>query len=128
MFAIIPAVVLMLTVSDPAVYAVEQGRKTGQKPKTDNEAAIEFCRQESLLRLKHQKTVKWLDFAKEESAGTFLVSGVRDAQSPAGETQSQTFTCRVEKAKTGWTLRMIQLFKESTKTGRDVFETNPPKK
>lgn len=77
-----------------------------------------------MTHLKYAKTVKWTDLAKEEADGQWLVSGVRDARSPSGEDVAQNFTCRVQKSKTGWRLRMIQVFKESSKTGRDVFLTS----
>ena len=91
--------------------------------KTDKTAAIEFCREQALTYLKHAKTVEWTDMAKDEPDGQWLVSGVRDARSPSGEDVAQNFSCRVQKSEKGWRLRMIQVFQESSKTGRDVFLT-----
>jgi hypothetical protein len=49
-----------------------------------------------------------------------LVSGVRTAKGPAGPTDQQ-YTCRVGLVAQKVRLKMLQLFKESTKSGKDVF-------
>jgi hypothetical protein len=103
--------------------ALHADQPRGPAPKTDKTAAIEFCRQEALTRLKYSKTLEWTDNAKDEGDGQWFVGGVRDARSPAGEDVMQNFNCRVQKTKTGWRLRMVQVWKESSKTGRDVFLT-----
>ena len=99
----------------------DQSRRPPQK--NDKTAAIEFCREQALTYLKYANTVEWTDTAKDEADGQWFVSGVRDARSPSGEDVEQIFSCRLQKRETGWHLRMIQVFKESSKTGRDVFLT-----
>jgi hypothetical protein len=71
--------------------------------------------------LKCQKTIEWHDRAKEESPGVFIVAGVRDAKAPDGSTVEQIYNCRVERLGDKWELRMVQVFKESSKTGKDMF-------
>ena len=89
-------------------------------PKT---RAIEFCRDQALTRFKYQKTVDWEASPKDEGGGLFLIVGFRDAKAPAGDTVTQQVTCRVERIGSGWKLRLIQIFKESSRTDKDVFET-----
>ena len=57
----------------------------------------------------------------EERTGVWLVAGVRTAEAPPGSVDQQ-FTCRVLVTKVGEQLKMIQIFKESSKTGKDIFE------
>ena len=113
------AVVTLLSLFCSASIAIAAPQT--KKPKTPKDQAIEFCRAQSLLRLKYATTVEWLDRAKEEAAGVWLVSGVRTAKAPSGETD-QTYTCRVSIQKGVPALKMLQLFKEHTSTGRDIFE------
>ena len=117
-----PAVALSIALG-LTVGALHAEQSRGPAPKTDKTAAIEFCRQEALTYLKYAKTLEWTDNAKAEGNGLWFVSGVRDARSPADEDVEQIYNCRAQKSQTGWRLRLIQVFKESSKTGRDVFLT-----
>ena len=92
-----------------------------KKAPTAKERAIVFCREQSLARLKYVKTVEWLDGAKEETPGTWFVSGVRTAAGPSGEVD-QIYGCRVQIVADKPTLKMIQIFKEASKSGKDIFE------
>jgi len=83
--------------------------------------AIDYCRSQASASLKYSQTVKWVDAAREERPGVWLVSGVRTAKTPSGNVD-QSFTCRADiSAKTPRLL--LQLFKDDTKSGRDVFIT-----
>jgi hypothetical protein len=114
------AVLLGITGTDVlrAAQASSESEKTG---KTAKQRAIDFCRAESVVRLKYAKTVEWDDLAKEEKAGTWLISGIRTAVAPSGNID-QIYTCRVQTVNNGAQLKMIQIFKESSKTGKDIFE------
>ncbi len=118
--------ILAIVLTAAALPDVVSGSQTPQKPRTAKEQAIDLCRLQSSTRLKYTTTVEWLDLAKEEKGGTFLVSGVRTAKGPSGDVD-QTFTCRVQIVNGKPQLRMIQLFKESTQSGRDVFQLFPEK-
>ena len=104
-----------------------QTRATAQKPKTAREQVVDLCRTQSAARLKYTNTVKWSDLAKEEKPGTWLVSGIRTAKSPSGNVDQQ-FTCRVQMVNGKPQLRMINLFKESTQSGKDVFQVFPERR
>lgn len=97
-----------------------------QRAKTASEQAIDWCRLQSAVRLKHSTTVEWEDSAKEEKGNTFLVAGIRTAKGPSGNVDQQ-FTCRVQMVDGKPQLRMIQLFKESTQSERDLFQLFPEK-
>ena len=117
----VEASAVMLSIGLAVSAGVRNGEQSARPaPKTDKVVAIEFCRAQALTYLKHAKTIEWTDNGKEEVAGQWLVSSVRDARSPSGDDVAQNFTCRVQKSKAGWRLRMMQVFKESSKTGRDV--------
>lgn len=113
----------MVLMDTPTIAGPQQRGKDGTRtPK--NSPAVQLCRSEAAARLKYLKTIQWTDLAKEEGGDQYLVSGTRDAKPPNGEVTTQQYTCRVQKTATGaWKLKMIQLFKEHTKTGKDVFET-----
>ena len=97
------------------------GQAQSKKVRAPKEIAVDFCREQSLIRLKYTKTVEWLDNGKEEKGGNWLVAGIRTADSPSGEVDQQ-YTCRVQVTSGTPVLRMIQIFKESSKTGKDIFE------
>jgi hypothetical protein len=105
-----------------AVAASSPSEKDDAKPKTPKDRATDFCRKEAGSRLKYAKTVKWTDLAKEEKSGTWLISGLRTAGSGSGEVDQQ-YTCRVQINGQTTSLKMIQIFKEASKTGEDIFET-----
>jgi hypothetical protein len=112
----------MRTLTTCALFAVIGIVVTAQSkpPRTPRDQAIEFCRAQSLAHLKFTSTVKWLDLAKEEKGGTWLVSGIRTAKGSPGNVDQQ-FTCRVQLVNGKPRLKLLQLFKESTKSGKDVF-------
>ncbi len=91
------------------------------KVRAPKDIAVDYCRAQSLIRLKYTKTVEWLDNGKEEKGGNWLIAGIRTADSPSGEVDQQ-YTCRVQVTRGKPALRMIQIFKESSKTGKDIFE------
>jgi len=96
--------------------------KTSQKKVlTPEERAVNFCRSESLLRLKYVRTVEWLDVAREEKPGVWIISGGRTARGPNGNVY-QSYDCRVEATGDALQLKLIQIFKEASKTGKDIFE------
>jgi hypothetical protein len=72
-----------------------------------------------MARMKYA-TVKWLDAAREERPGVWLVSEVRTAKGPAGNVDEQ-YNCRVSTAGGRTRLELLQIFKEASRTGRDVF-------
>lgn len=116
---VLVTLLLFLCTAVPAVIAAPQNKRA----KTPKDRVTEFCRQQALARLKYVKTVEWLDVAKEEAPGVWMISGVRTAKSPSGNTDQQ-YTCRVSLQKGTSTLKMIQIFKEASKTGRDIFEVH----
>jgi hypothetical protein len=97
--------------------------KRNVKTKTEDDQACEACLQYALPKLKYVRTVKWDPQAKAEGSGTFLVVGFRTAKGPSGNVMQQV-TCRVQKSTQGWNLKMLQIFHEASKTGRDVFEVH----
>jgi hypothetical protein len=100
----------------------EQPKTTSQKKGlTPEDRAVKFCRSESLLRLMHVRTVEWLDSAREEKPGVWLISGVRTARGPNGDVD-QGYTCRVVATDAALQLKLIQIFKDASKTGKDIFE------
>lgn len=111
-------VLLASVVGAHSIGADQAKSKTVRAPK---EIALNFCREQSLIRLKYKKTVEWLDNVREEKAGTWFIAGIRTADSPSGEVNQQ-YSCRVQVTGGGPVLRMIQIFKESSKTGKDIFE------
>jgi hypothetical protein len=117
--------VIMLCACSVALSAQRNAQTKAKKPqpvtKSLNELALEYCREFALTHLKYAKTLEWTDHAREETPGLFLVAGVRDAKAPDGEAVQQNYTCRFERVRDHWELRLFQAFKESTKTGRDVF-------
>lgn len=92
-----------------------------KKAKTPKDRAVEFCRTESLARLKYAKTIEWLDNSKEETTGVWLISGIRTAKAPS-DSVDQQYACRVQITNQKAQLKMIQIFKESSRTGKDIFE------
>ena len=106
-------------IAGTVVCAAQPTRKAVVTPEAQ---AIEFCREEAGRRLKYSATVRFTDGAEAQAPNIWLVSGVRTAKGPGGNVD-QLFTCRVELVKNRPALRLIQLFRESTKSGRDVFET-----
>ena len=114
----------MKTLTTCALFAAISIVVTAQSkaPRTPRDQVIEFCRTQAVAHLKFTTTAKWLDVAKEEKGGTWLVSGIRTAKGSPG-TVDQQFTCRVQLVNGKPRLRLLQLFKESTKTGKDVFLT-----
>lgn len=120
---ILAIVLLTLGAAWPDVVS---GSQTPQKPRTAKEQAVDFCRLQSSARLKYTTTVEWDDLAKEEKAGTFMIAGVRTAKGPS-DNVDQIYNCRVQIVNGKPQMRMIQLFKESTQSGRDVFLLSPEK-
>jgi hypothetical protein len=118
---------LLLVLCAFSVAVTSQGgaQPKGKKPvpatKSLNQQATDYCRDFSLTHLKYAKTLEWTDRAREETPGVFFVAGVRDAKAPDGETVEQNFSCRIERVGNRWELRLFQAFKESTKSGKDVF-------
>ena len=100
---------------------MQTSKRDQPKSITTKERAINFCRQESLTRLKYAKTLSWLDAGREEKAGVWLITGIREAAGPAGAVDQQ-YTCRVQMVADRAELKMIQIFKEASKSGKDIFE------
>lgn len=92
-------------------------------PKTPKDKATAFCRQQALARLKYAKTIEWADMDREESPAVWLITGVRTAKTPTGKTDQQ-YTCRVSLQAGTPQLKMIQIFKEASTTGKDIFEVH----
>jgi hypothetical protein len=115
--------ILALWIGGPSAQGSHVKRTAASNPKTPKDSAIEFCRVQALARFKYQKTVEWEATAKDEGNGLFLVVGFRDAKTPEGQTVTQQATCRVEKVRSGWKLKLIQIFKEASRTGKEIFET-----
>jgi hypothetical protein len=99
----------------------EMSQARSKRVRAPREIAIEACRSQSLIRLKYEKTVEWLDNAKEQKSEIWLITGIRTADSPSGQVDQQ-YTCRVQVTNDKPELRMIQIFKESSRTGKDIFE------
>ena len=116
-------VTALLVAAELPTFASVQ-TKPEPKRKPINERVIDFCREQSTVQLKYTTTVEWHDLVREENDGNWLVSGVRTAKGPDGNVD-QIFTCRVQMVNGKPQLRMIQLFHESTKTGKDVFQLFP---
>jgi hypothetical protein len=95
--------------------------KRNVKAKTDDDQACEACLCYALPQLKYVRTVKWDAQAKAEGSGTFLVVGFRTVKESSGNVMQQV-TCRVQKSANGWNLKMLQIFHEASKTGRNIFE------
>jgi hypothetical protein len=55
-----------------------------------------------------------------------MIAGVRTAKGPS-DNVDQIYNCRVQIVNGKPQMRMIQLFKESTQSGRDVFLLSPEK-
>jgi hypothetical protein len=91
--------------------------------KNPEEAVKAFCRSQALAKLKYTTTVEWSDLAREESPGTWIIAGLRKAKGPDGKVDQQ-YTCRVELRGVHPRLRLMQIFKEASKTGQDIFEVH----
>jgi hypothetical protein len=75
------------------------------------------------VRLKYEETLEWLESAREQEPGLWLVSGVRTAKTPSGP-RDQQYACRVSVRDREATLKLIQIFKEASRTGKDIFEVH----
>ncbi len=116
------AIGLAAWIAGSGISAQNAGKQPGTvEARSAKDRAIEFCRIEALTRLEFLKTMEWLDLAKEEPSGTWFVSGIRTAKSPAGPVDQQ-YACRVLISSGTLQLKMIQVFRGSSKTGKDVFE------
>ena len=114
---------LLVTVAALVVVAADQGSSANGvvKPRVPKDQAIAFCRDRALARLKYVTTVEWSDIAREEEPGTWIISGIRTAKAPS-ENADQQSSCRVQIVNNTAQLKFRQIFKESSKTGKDVFE------
>lgn len=119
---VLPAFIMVVLLGGSVLPTWTEGQTSKPKPPlSPNDQVVKYCRDLALTYLKHTQTIEWIGrFAKEEKSGTWLVSGVRTTKGRSGP-EDQQYACRIVFESGKMTTQMLQLFKESTKSGKDVF-------